>query len=115
MIANLIDRDTREEQAALMLSALGNAHRLRIYRLLVRAGPEGLPVGDIQRQVGIPASTLSHHIAALKEADLITQHRAGRTIFCCANYDFMDRLLAYLTEECCADSQTGDKPCPSLN
>lgn len=115
MIADLVDIEDREEQAALILSALGNAHRLRIYRLLVRAGPAGLPVGDIQRQVGIPASTLSHHIAALKEADLITQHRAGRTIFSCANYDLMDGLLAYLTEECCADSKTGDKPCPSPN
>lgn len=112
---DVIDIEDREEQAALMLSALGNAHRLRIYRLLVRAGPAGLPVGEIQRHVGIPASTLSHHIAALKEADLITQHRAGRTIINCANYDLMDGLLAYLTDECCADSQTGDKPCPSPN
>ncbi|MGJ8624136.1 MAG: ArsR/SmtB family transcription factor [Yoonia sp.] len=113
MIVVEMDIEDREEQAALMLSALGHAHRLRIYRLLVRAGPAGLPVGDIQRHVGIPASTLSHHIAALKEAHLISQHRAGRTIFSCANFDLMDGLLAYLTDECCADSQTGDKPCRS--
>ena len=104
MMFGLSDNKNPEKQAALMLSALGNAHRLRIYRLLVRAGPAGVSVGDVQRHVGIPASTLSHHIAALKEVDLITQHRAGRTIFSCANYDLMDGLLAYLTDECCADS-----------
>ena len=104
MMFDLSDNKSPEKQAALILSALGNAHRLRIYRLLVRAGPAGVSVGDVQRHVGIPASTLSHHIAALKEVNLTTQHRAGRTIFSCANYDLMDGLLAYLTDECCADS-----------
>lgn len=108
MDKSALDDETREEQAAVMLAALGHTHRLRIYRLLVRAGTAGLPVGDIQQRVGIPASTLSHHIAALKDAKLITQNRAGRTIFNCANYDLMDELLAYLTDECCADSEIGD-------
>lgn len=100
--------EMNEAKAALMLMALGNAHRLRIYRLLVRAGYEGLPVGDIQNHLGIPASTLSHHISALKEADLIAQVRSGRTIVNCANYSQMDSLLSFLTEECCADSPKGE-------
>lgn len=108
MKLDVVTLEDNEARAAVMLAALGNAHRLRIFRLLVRAGSKGLPVGDIQRTVGIPASTLSHHIAALKDADLISQHRSGRTIFNCANYDLMNGLLAFLTDECCADSQTGD-------
>ncbi len=90
-----------------MLAALGNESRLRIYRLLVRAGPDGLPVGDIQQRLGIPASTLSHHIAALRQAALVMQRREGRTILSCANYENMDELLNYLTEECCADANPG--------
>jgi len=93
-----------EERAARMLSALGNGSRLRIYRLLVRAGPAGLPVGKIQHQLDIPSSTLTHHIASLRQAELVLQRREGRTIFSFANYENMDGLVAYLTEECCAAS-----------
>jgi len=87
-----------------MLAALGSPSRLRIYRLLVRAGPAGLTVGEIRQKLDIPASTLTHHVAALRQAGLVLQHRDGRTIFSFANYDTMDGLVAYLTEECCADS-----------
>ncbi|MEP0521867.1 MAG: metalloregulator ArsR/SmtB family transcription factor [Hyphomicrobiales bacterium] len=107
---SVVDPNEREVQAALMLSALGNESRLRIYRLLVRAGPDGLPVGDIQERIEIPASTLSHHIAALRQANLVKQHRVGRTILSCANYANMDELVNYLTEECCTDALLGDRP-----
>ena len=93
-----------EDRVARMLAALGNGSRLRIYRLLVRAGQRGLPVGEIQYQLDIPASTLTHHIAALRQAELVQQRRKGRTIFSFANYGNMDGLVAYLTEECCAES-----------
>ncbi|WP_368187868.1 ArsR/SmtB family transcription factor [Aestuariibius sp. HNIBRBA575] len=105
MIDSKTNPQEREALAALMLSALGGESRLRIYRLLVRAGEGGLSVGVIQDQLGIAASTLSHHIAALKMAGLIVQRRDGRTIFNTANYENMNALLAYLTEECCADQQ----------
>lgn len=101
------DSDELETRAALMLSALGNESRLRIYRLLVRAGREGLSVGDIQERVAIPASTLSHHVTALRQAGLVAQRREGRTIRCSADYENMDELMIYLTEECCADVQDG--------
>lgn len=104
MKQEILDQNAQEEQAAAMLAALGSGSRLRIYRLLVRAGPNGLPVGDIQAKLDIPASTLSHHIAALKHAGLVSQRREGRAIISSANYDTMDGLLAYLTEECCMDS-----------
>ena len=104
MLAVIKQSTLKEDRAAQMLAALGNGSRLRIYRLLVRAGPAGLPVGEIQRQLDIPSSTLTHHIAALRQADLVQQRRKGREIFNFANYDNMDGLVAYLTEECCAES-----------
>jgi DNA-binding transcriptional ArsR family regulator len=91
------------------LEKLGNPTRLRIYRLLVRAGPDGLPVGRIQQHLGIPASTLSHHIFHLVTAGLIRQDREGRVLRCRANFERMDEVVRSLTEECCADvsDQTG--------
>jgi len=103
------DHSERETQAALMLAALGNESRLRIYRLLVRAGPDGLNVGDVQERLDIPASTLSHHIAALRHANLVAQRRDGRAIISSARYDSMDGLIAYLTDECCVDASSGAK------
>lgn len=88
-----------------MLSALGNESRLRIYRLLVRAGPEGLSVGAVQSRLAIPASTLAHHLAALRNAGLIGQRRKGRMITNSANYAAMDGLVDYLTEACCAEAR----------
>lgn len=110
MDAQTLDDDARETRAATMLAALGNENRLRIYRLLVRAGPEGLNVGDVQDRLGIPASTLSHHIAALRHAELVAQHRDGRSIISSARFDCMDELVTYLTDECCADATKADAP-----
>jgi len=90
-----------EHHAAICLSALGNPTRIRLFRLLVRAGTEGLNVGDLQRLLEVPASTLSHHIAALVKADLLLQDRRGREVICMANYAAMNDLVAYLTEQCC--------------
>jgi ArsR family transcriptional regulator, arsenate/arsenite/antimonite-responsive transcriptional repressor len=87
--------------AARALDALGNDKRLAIYRLLVKAGDGGLVVGDIQRALGIPASTLSHHVAWLSRASLVTQERRGREICCRADYETMHRLVGYLTDSCC--------------
>lgn len=89
------------------LDALGNPTRLRIYRLLVRAGSDGLVVGDIQDRTGVPPSTLSHHIHRLIRADLVTQERQGTTLTCRANYDVMHRLVGFLIAECCADQSCG--------
>lgn len=94
----LMDLDT----AARCLAELGNPTRLAVYRLLVRAGPDGVTVGGVQRHLDIPASTLSHHLAHLARAGLIEQRREGRTLWCVARGDAMDALLAFLTEECCA-------------
>ena len=97
--------DDQETRTALMLAALGNEYRLRIYRLLVRAGDDGLNVGSLLEKIETPASTLSHHIAALRQAGLVNQRREGREIFNSANYENMDKLVGFLTDNCCADAQ----------
>jgi DNA-binding transcriptional ArsR family regulator len=88
--------------AARCLEKLGNPTRLEIFRLLVRAGPAGASVGEIQDRLGIPGSTLSHHISHLVNAGLVGQEREGRVLRCTPNLDLMDRLIGFLTEECCA-------------
>lgn len=92
------------EKAASQLEALGNPTRLSIYRILVRAGDEGLPVGKIQEKLDIPASTLSHHCKRLIDAGLCTQERQATTLICRANYAGMNALIGYLADECCADA-----------
>lgn len=96
-------------ELATCLEKLGNPTRLRIYRLLVRAGHEGLPVGEIQAHLAIPASTLSHHIFHLVTAGLVRQDREGRILRCRANYERMNDVVRNLTAECCIDAedQTG--------
>ena len=96
-----------ENRAALCLSALGNPTRIRLYRLLVRAGGRGLNVGDLQRLLAMPASTLAHHVAALVKAGLVDQERRGREVICFANYETMNRIVGYLTEACCAGVDVG--------
>ena len=89
------------DELALCLEKLGHPKRLEIFRLLVRAGPDGLPVGSIQRHLAIPASTLTHHVAQLVSADLVRQTRAGRVLRCTAAYERMEDILGALTAECC--------------
>lgn len=89
------------EIAAQRLEALGNPTRLEIYRLLVRAGRSGLAVGQIQVHLNLPGSTLSHHLRRLMECGLIRQDRSGTTRFCHAEYDVMNDLLGFLSDECC--------------
>jgi DNA-binding transcriptional ArsR family regulator len=94
------------ETAALVLSKIGNPTRLEIVCLLVRAGNQGMPVGAIQKNLQIPGSTLTHHIAHLKSAGLIRQEREQATLFCKMEYEVLNQLVAYLTEECCVDDVT---------
>ena len=92
------------EQAAKQLEALGNPTRLQVYRTLVRAGDAGLPVGRLQEKLGIPASTLSHHLQRLIATGLVTQERQATTLICRANYPAMNGLIGFLADECCADA-----------
>lgn len=92
------------ERAASALDALGNPVRLELYRALVRAGRPGLSIGEVQVRVGgVPRSTLAHHLSKLVAAGLVTQHKDGASVISHANFTVMQGLMAFLTEECCAD------------
>jgi ArsR family transcriptional regulator, arsenate/arsenite/antimonite-responsive transcriptional repressor len=88
--------------AAACLEALGNPTRLSVYRLLVCAGPQGLPVGRVQVHLQMAASTLSHHLKVLVTVGLVDQERDGTTLICRSNYDLMNGLVGFLIAECCA-------------
>lgn len=92
------------EEAAAQLEALGNPTRLKVYRALVRAGDDGMPVGRLQARLGLAASTLSHHLHKLILVGLVTQERQVTTLICRANYPVMRGLLGFLVEECCVES-----------
>ncbi|MBJ7537187.1 ArsR/SmtB family transcription factor [Marinomonas transparens] len=89
------------EIAAKRLAELGHSTRLKIFRYLVRGGKQGVPVGEIQAALGVPGSTLSHHITRLVSVGLVMQKRDGRTLYCVPQYKELDGLIAFLKEECC--------------
>jgi ArsR family transcriptional regulator len=88
------------------LAALAHAVRLAVFRLLVQAGPEGLPAGRIAELTKMPASSLSFHLKELSRAGLLAARQDGRSIIYTARYETMNDLLGYLTENCC-----GGNPC----
>ena len=89
------------ETAADILAELGNPIRLKVVRLLVKAGRDGVPVGRIQAELAIPASTLSHHLNHLKAVGLIRQEREQTTLLCVMHYELLESVIAFLTNECC--------------
>ncbi|PKU26674.1 ArsR/SmtB family transcription factor [Telmatospirillum siberiense] len=84
------------------LSALAQESRLRVFRLLVTAGPPGLPAGQIAEELAVPANTLSFHLSLLKNAGLVSVRREGRSLIYSADYDQSRSLVDYLTENCCS-------------
>ena len=83
------------------MAALAQESRLDIFRLLVEAGGEGMPAGQIGERLGLPSATLSFHLSQLKHANLVTFRRESRSLIYKAAYPVMNELLAYLTENCC--------------
>jgi DNA-binding transcriptional ArsR family regulator len=92
------------EEAAQGFAAVGSEHRLEVLLALVRAGPGGLTVGDIQKRLDMPASTLAHHLRFLAAAGLMEQEKSGRAIVNRAAFGRIEALAGYLLRECCADS-----------
>lgn len=84
------------------LSALAHNHRLAVFRLLVRAGADGLAAGEIAREVGVLPNTLSTHLTILGHAGLIQSRRDGRSVIYSADYEGMRDLLGFLVADCCA-------------
>jgi ArsR family transcriptional regulator, arsenate/arsenite/antimonite-responsive transcriptional repressor len=93
--------------AVAALAALAQDSRLDVYRLLVQAGPDGMPAGQVADTLGIPPNTLTFHFDRLRQADLITVRREGRSMIYAARYDTMNALLAFLTENCCEGAPSG--------
>ncbi len=87
------------------LKELGHPTRLTIYKSVVRAGYQGVAVGGVQEKLGIPGSTLSHHISSLVSAGLISQRREGRTLFCVAEFEKLQSVIGFLQDECCIDEE----------
>lgn len=94
----------KSERAVESLGALAHAHRLAIYRLLIRQGPGGLPAGAIGGRLGLAPSSLTFHLQALQRAGLIRQLRSGRQLFYSADFAAMSELVGYLSDECCVES-----------
>ncbi|WP_375320193.1 ArsR/SmtB family transcription factor [Aliivibrio logei] len=91
------------EVIAKALKELGHPTRLAIFKQVVRAGHQGTAVGSIQEQLGIPGSTLSHHLSGLVSAGLVSQRREGRILFCVAEYENLTSVIGFLQDECCFD------------
>lgn len=90
-----------KNDAIAALAALAQESRLDIFRLLVQAGTDGMPAGQIGERLGLPAATLSFHLNHLKHSGLVTFKREGRSLIYAAEYAAMNGLLAYLTDNCC--------------
>ena len=88
-----------------MFAAMGMEARLRIMRLLLSAHPQGMIVGDIQAELGIPNSTLSHHLEKLRKEGLVKVHRQGPFLWHTADTDALQEILAFLYAECCTRNQ----------
>ena len=101
-----------ESKSALRaLGALAHESRLAIYRLLVKAGPAGLPVGSVGERLGLAPATLSFHLAGLKHAGLVSARRDGRTLYQAADFKAMNGLIGYLSENCCQGADCGVAGC----
>jgi len=94
------------------LGALAQEHRLASYRLLVQAGADGMAAGALAEALGLPASSMSFHLAQLSHAGLVTQRRQSRSIIYAADYAAMGALMGYLTENCCGGASCAPAATP---
>ena len=91
----------KSSDAVVALEALAQESRLGIFRLLVEAGKEGLPAGQIAKRMGLPSATLSFHLSQLKHAGLVACLRQGTSLIYSADFGAMNALVGFLTENCC--------------
>jgi ArsR family transcriptional regulator, arsenate/arsenite/antimonite-responsive transcriptional repressor len=104
----------KKHDAVAALAALAQDNRLDIFRLLVEAGPEGLSAGSVANALELAPNTLTFHFDRLRNAGLVTVRREGRSMIYAAEFDTMNALLAYLTDNCCQGAQeacAGPAPC----
>lgn len=101
-----------KSDAIAALAALAQDNRLDVFRLLVQAGPEGMPAGGVAAALDLAPNTLTFHFDRLRQAGLITVRREGRSMIYAARYEAMNGLIAYLTENCCAGAPERNAPAP---
>jgi len=95
-------------QMASAFAALGSEQRMSVLRALVRAGEDGLSIGELGERTGVTGSTLTHHVKLLAQTGLVDQEKTGRTIRCVVSYSRARELSEYLLKECCADRAPSD-------
>ncbi|HVB49079.1 MAG TPA: metalloregulator ArsR/SmtB family transcription factor [Burkholderiales bacterium] len=105
---NIPIMETREVVEA--LAALAQETRLAVYRMLVEAGPAGLPAGEISARLGLPAATASFHLAQLRRAGLLASRSQSRFVIYSADFGRMNELLGFLTDNCCAGESCAPVP-----
>ena len=96
----------KNDHAVAALAALAQDNRLDVFRLLVQAGPDGMPAGKVANSLGLAPNTLTFHFDRLRDAGLVTVRRDGRSMIYAARFETMNALLAYLTENCCQGAQS---------
>ncbi|HEX2116521.1 MAG TPA: metalloregulator ArsR/SmtB family transcription factor [Alphaproteobacteria bacterium] len=99
------------KQAVTALGAIAHEHRLAVYRILVEKGPSGVPAGEIAGRLDMPPSSLTFHLQQMLHAGLVTQRRLGRQVIYAADFSAMNRLVSYLTENCCGGSASCAPAC----
>ncbi len=97
-------------EAVTGLDALAHESRLKVFRLLVQAGPKGLAAGDISEELEVRQNTMSNHLQILSRAGLVSSRREGRHIFYAANFDALSGLIVYLIDDCCGRQQAVCQP-----
>lgn len=90
------------QEALIVFDALSQETRLRAFRLLVEAGPEGLAAGALSETLGTPHNTLSFHLNHLSNAGIVSSRKAGRSVIYCANFDGMRDLIGFMVKDCCS-------------
>jgi len=101
-------RSVKSKEAIPALSALASEPRLAVYRLLVKRGPEGYTPSELAARLDVPSPTLSFHLKGLVQAGLVVSRREARNLFYSPNFEHMNALVGFLTENCCS---LADKTC----
>jgi len=91
------------QQALILFDALSQETRLGVFRLLVRAGTDGLPAGTLSDKLGTPHNTLSFHLSHLSNAGIVSSRKQGRSVIYSANFEVMRELIAFMVRDCCSD------------
>ena len=102
----------KKTSALAALAALAQENRLDVFRLLVEAGPDGMPAGAVAEALGLAPNTLTFHFDRLRHAGLVTVQREGRSMIYAARFETMNALLSFLTENCCRGAPERCKPTP---